>query len=364
MADTPNSGGSTPNPRFTSQAISAEDKLKADTVGLQTLNDFRKRRAEAFESSLPGSGATTPDGRESTPKAAFKKRKKAGVKKGGLSFGDDEDTEESKEPARDATPATESEDAASATTFKKKSLRPNSSVGLQPKAMTKSAMLKEAQLKDSLRKEYAQIQEAVRATEFILPFAFYDGKNVPGGKVRLKKGDKIWLFLERARKLGAELGRGDRGRKDWARISVDDLMIVRGDIIIPHHYDFHYFLLNKTHGYHGQLFTFSAEPTSATPAKKSSESTLAPEDDTASHLQTAAQRKQQAAQQSGPPDSELEGFEDDPNDTKVVDRRWYERSKHIYPMSSWQEFDPEKEEDYKKGVRKDVNGNAIFFSSR
>ncbi|KXT09297.1 hypothetical protein AC579_2851 [Pseudocercospora musae] len=366
MSDTPNSGSSTPISRFTSQAVRAEDKLKADTVGLQTLDAFRKRRAEAFESSLPGSGATTPDGRESTPKAASKKRKKAGLlKKGGLSFGDEEDT---KEPARDATSATESEDSASPATFKKKSLRPNSSVGMQPKAMTKSAMLKEAQLKDALRKEYAQIQEAVRATDFVLPFVFYDGKNAPGGKVRLKKGDKIWLFLERARKLGAELGRGDRGRKDWARISVDDLMIVRGDIIIPHHYDFHYFFLNKTHGYHGQLFTFSAEPTPATPAHllaKSSESTPAPEDDTpSSHLQTAAQREQQAAQQSGPPDAELEGFDDDPNGTQVVDRRWYERSKHIYPMSSWQEFDPEKEGDYKKGVRKDGNGNAMFFSSR
>ncbi|EME78910.1 uncharacterized protein MYCFIDRAFT_157600 [Pseudocercospora fijiensis CIRAD86] len=359
MADTPNSGSSTPNSRFTTQAVSAEDKLKADTVGLQTLDAFRKRRAEAFES-----GAPTPDGRESTPKAEFKKRKKGGLKKGGLSFGgDDEDDEDTNASA----PATESEDAASPAPFKKKSLRPNSSVGLQPRAMTKSAMLKEAQLKDALRKEYVRIQEAVRATEFVLPFAFYDGRNVPGGKVRLKKGDKIWLFLERARKLGAELGRGDRGRRDWARISVDDLMIVRGDIIIPHHYDFHYFLLNKTHGYHGQLFAFSADPTPATPAhllhKFSEESTPVPEDEP-SHLQTAAQRKLQAAQHSGPPDSELEGFGDDPNDTKVVDRRWYERSKHIYPMSSWQEFDAEKEEEYKKGVRKDGNGNAMFFSSR
>lgn len=63
MADTPNSGGSTPNPRFTSQAVSAEDRLKADTVGLVTLDDFRKRRAEALEGGTPGSGATTPDGR-------------------------------------------------------------------------------------------------------------------------------------------------------------------------------------------------------------------------------------------------------------------------------------------------------------
>lgn len=46
--------------RFVAKAPDVEDRLKADTVGLVTLDDFRKRRAEAAEG---GSGATTPDGR-------------------------------------------------------------------------------------------------------------------------------------------------------------------------------------------------------------------------------------------------------------------------------------------------------------
>ncbi|KAK5012162.1 hypothetical protein LTR39_004288, partial [Cryomyces antarcticus] len=60
-------------------------------------------------------------------------------------------------------------------------------------------------------------------------------------------------------------------------------------------------------------------------------------------------------------DAELEGYRDDATLTKVVDRRWYERNKHIYPASIWEEFDPGK--DYSKGVRKDTEGNAFFFSS-
>ena len=43
---------STPNPassRFTAQAITAEDLLKSQTVGLVHLSDFRKRRVEALE---------------------------------------------------------------------------------------------------------------------------------------------------------------------------------------------------------------------------------------------------------------------------------------------------------------------------
>ena len=103
---------------------------------------------------------------------------------------------------------------------------------MQPRIMTKAALLKESQLKEQLRKEYAQVQEAVKATEFVIPFVFYDGKDASGGMCRMRKGDHIWLFLERARKVGAE--KADRSRKDWARISVDDLLVVKGDVIIPH----------------------------------------------------------------------------------------------------------------------------------
>ena len=56
----------------------------------------------------------------------------------------------------------------------------------------------------------------------------------------------------------------------------------------------------------------------------------------------------------------LEGASDDPTFTKVVDRRWYQRNKHIYPASVWQEFDPEK--DYQNEIRRDTGGNAFFFA--
>ena len=105
--------------------------------------------------------------------------------------------------------------------------------------MTKSALLREAQTREQLRKEYLLMQETVKATEFLIPFVFYDGTNIPGGVCKVKKGDYTWLFLDRSRKVGAELGVGGGGeksntRREWARVSVDDLMIVRGEIIIPH----------------------------------------------------------------------------------------------------------------------------------
>ncbi|KAK3651544.1 hypothetical protein LTR56_005686 [Elasticomyces elasticus] len=385
------SGSSTPNPRFAAQVHTTEDLLKEQTYGLVHLSDFRKRRAEAQELSertgqdgTPiASGTATPDGREPATKPAFKKRKKV-VKKGALSFGGDDEedgngtsatgtpaaTSRSETPAQDGT---EPEDSADGAVLLKKRLKPNTSVAFQPKALTKAAILRDNQLKEQLRKEYTQLQEAVKQTEFMLPFTFFDGKSSSGGSCRMRKGDPIWLFLERARKVGADMaGRGDRSKKDWARIGVDDLMLVRGDLIVPHHYDFHYFLVNRSVGYNQKpIFTYSAEATEATPSQLlptkvdlSIPSTPQPESEEAStHLSTASTRKQvAAAAPAALPDAALEGSDDDPSVTKVVDRRWYERNKHIYPASLWEDFDPAR--DYSQGARKDGEGNALFYARR
>jgi protein FAM50 len=106
--------------------------------------------------------------------------------------------------------------------------------------MTKAALLKEAQTREQLRKEFLILQEAVKANEILIPFVFYDGTNIPGGTCKVKKSDAIWVFLDRSRKVGAELGVGGTvgekaaSRREWARVGVDDLMLVRGEVIIPH----------------------------------------------------------------------------------------------------------------------------------
>lgn len=297
------------------------------------------------------------------------------MKKGALSFGDndDDDSQTQSEPqkSRSITPAaTQDEDTAPV----KKRLAANSNVGFMAKSMSKSALLREAQTRDQLRKEFLVMQEAVKQTEFLLPFVFYDGTNIPGGVCRMKKGDMIWLFLDRARKVGAEVGGSDKARREWARVGVDDLMLVKGDIIIPHvrfrsacssralltawqHYELYYFMVNKTIGYNGPLFPHSAEPTATTPLDASSS---AP---TGGLSVPSAPSKASKSQTQSPavPDADLEGFGTDANSTKVVDRRWYEKNKHIFPASTWEDFDPTK--DYANHVRKDVNGNPFFFGS-
>lgn len=106
---------------------------------------------------------------------------------------------------------------------------------MKPRVMTKTALQREAQQAETARQDFVVMREAVKATEVVIPFVFYDGTNVPGGRCRIKKGEQIWLFLDKARKVGAELGvGGDKSRRDWARVSIDDLMLVRGEVILPH----------------------------------------------------------------------------------------------------------------------------------
>ncbi|KAI9787416.1 MAG: hypothetical protein M1835_002683 [Candelina submexicana] len=375
---------STPNAatnRFTSQSSTAEDLLKSQTVGLVHLSDFRKRRAEALEQkereaqdrslgrvSVAGtSGSVTPSDGASTPPPPKKKRRP--VAKGKLSFGLDEEDDGDSEASAVAIPTPSTPEELRSVTASpvpsadvnliKKRLGPNTSLNVVPKAKTKSALIREAQTREQLRREFLLLQEAVKNTEILVPFVFYDGTHIPGGVCKVKKGDYIWLFLDKSRKVGAELGVGGAGerassRREWARVGVDDLMLIRGEVIIPHHFDFYYFIVNKTKGPRGTpLFDYSSQPPSSAPF------TADPTHDPPNY-DPLARTSKKASGPSTPLDTSLEGLGSDPNQTKVVDRRWYERNKHIFPASVWEEFDPEK--DYSKAVRKDTGGNAFFFS--
>ena len=259
----------------------------------------------------------------------------------------------------------------------------------------------------------------MRSTSIDIPFVFYDGTNIPGGTCTIKKGEQIWLLLDRARKVGAKTGGGRRGttegagggggvsgagasggnsggqkgrnknRSHWARIGVDDLLLVRGEVIIPHHYEIYYFIVNKTLGPNSKpLFDYSStasvrinnttngednydnyNPLSKSSSHRHRRRRKHGADDASAANGNQEKEERDSIDDDGDDDGEenkdedqqLEGTYDDPNYTKVVDRRWYERNKHIFPASQWEAFDPDKV--YEGRVRKDAEGNAFFFSS-
>ncbi|KAL1852595.1 hypothetical protein Plec18167_007690 [Paecilomyces lecythidis] len=368
----PQSRTSTPR-SFTNQTASTEELLKSQTVGLVDLSEFRKRRAEVLEqkereahdkslgrftsgnsrSITPSTGDVTDGASPSRSEGPPKKKKKKALAKSKLSFGDD-DNEEEQQTGDDsaATPReTDRSRSASKTPAEDKPLSrriaPNPNAPPPPKALTKAAVEAEAQARDALRKEFLAMQEAIKNTEILIPFIFYDGTNIPAGTVKVKKGDPVWLFLDRCRKVGAELGVGGTvsslksrkdNRREWARVGVDDLMLVKGEVIVPHHYEFYYFIANKIPSFSqsgGLLFDYSNKP----PPEKDDDNPL-----------------------SRPGDEQLEGGDHDPTLTKVVDRRWYEKNKHIFPASLWQEYEPGKEFEEKMSTNKrDAQGNVFFF---
>ncbi|KAF2239891.1 hypothetical protein EV356DRAFT_511200 [Viridothelium virens] len=336
--------------RFKTQNATTEDILKSQTVGLVKLEDFRKRRAEVLD---PQSGSDIST-RETTPQP--KKKPKKPSAKPLLSF----DTDESNADGSIADPVPANSEPADASASLKRPW-PNTSSRPAPKNMTKSALAREARIREELRREYLAVQEIVKATEVVIPFVFYEGANKPGGAIKMKKGEQISLFLDRARKVGIRSGQDnsaekkDSIRKGWARMSMDELMLVRGDMIVPHHYDLYHFIINKSEGYYGALFDFSAEPTAASPSRAS---TTAEPSYQALLLRPGEKKTRES---TTVPDAELEGASDDPNLTKVVDRNWYTKNKHIYPASSWREFEEGKE--YGKGPRTDAEGNPYFLGS-
>jgi len=134
------------------------------------------------------------------------------------------------------------------------------------------------------------------------------------------------------------------GRREWLRVSVDDLLLVRGEVIIPHHYEFYYFLVNRTEGPNGLLFDYPS------PLENSNTNATTTNASTSANGTAADNDKDKPTLIIGTEDGSM---------TKVVDRRWYERNKHIFPASVWTNFDPAK--DYKGMVRRDRDNNAFFF---
>jgi protein FAM50 len=105
--------------------------------------------------------------------------------------------------------------------------------------------------------------------------------------------------------------------------------------------------MNKTLGPgNKRLFDYSAEAPPVAPAQAAQPAGLS--------------NPSKGAVKESADQTTFEGASDDPTFTKVVDRRWYERNKHIYPASVWQEFDPEK--DYQNEIKRDTGGNAFFFA--
>ncbi|KAI8094074.1 FAM50A protein [Thamnidium elegans] len=258
--------------KFVKTKTDIESQLKSSTIGLTELKDYRKIRENLEEQQKREAASTAPLSDE-------KKRKKKKKQPLKLSFAGDDDEEEEEEE-EEIVPK------------KRKMLKdPTIDTSFLPDREREE---RERIEREELRKEWILKQEEIKNELINITYSFWDGSG-HRKVVKCKKGDSIQQFLEACRQQFPQL----RG------VNVDNLLYIKEDLIIPHHYTFYDFIINKARGKSGPLFNFDVH-------------------DDVRLINDATIEK------------------DESHAGKVVERSWYERNKHIFPASRWEVFDPAK----------------------
>lgn len=96
----------------------------------------------------------------------------------------------------------------------------------------------ENRLREELRQEWVEQQQQLKEEEIDITFSYWDGSG-HRRTVRVKKGNSIYQFLQKV----LELLR--REFSELKTVMADQLMYVKEDLILPHHYTFYDFIVTK-----------------------------------------------------------------------------------------------------------------------
>lgn len=278
------------NDKFAEESThQAEQAFRSKTVGLVTAEEFKKAAQETSKKKGDGDEETAPTLSAEQlalqeKKAKKKKRKKLKEKKkmmSTLSFVNDEEEEALVLADDNDTTKTNLKDPTVDTSF----------------LPDKQREEQEKEERRRLEREWEQQQEAMKQQDLEIVYSYWDGSG-HRRTVRCKKGNTIGEFLEQVRKsLTKEF-------RELQSTSVDGLLYVKEDLILPHDLTFYDLIATKARGKSGPLFHFDV------------------------HEDVRV----------GAIDSRVEKDEAHPG--KVVERQWYDRNKHIFPASRWEVFDP------------------------
>eukprot|EP01113_Clastostelium_recurvatum_P021318 TRINITY_DN2523_c0_g1_i2.p1 TRINITY_DN2523_c0_g1~~TRINITY_DN2523_c0_g1_i2.p1 ORF type:complete len:350 (-),score=106.94 TRINITY_DN2523_c0_g1_i2:22-1041(-) len=279
------------NQKFSSDSSGISEKLVQETVGLVSVEEFKKKR-ERLEADERRKKAV-----EEIEQAKKQERKKPRIQKGKLSFDieDDEDGDE----GESKTEGGESSTSTTSTSTEDDNTGTRRTFGKDPKVNTtflpdREREIKEREERQRLTEEYEQEQARHKAETLTVTYSYWDGSG-HRRETTVKKGATVAQFLELARQEFREL----RG------VSAENLMFVKEDVIIPHHLTFHDLIVTKARGKSGPLFQFDVH-------------------DDVRLLSDATQETTES------------------HAGKVVERSWYNRNQHIFPASRWEVYDPSK----------------------
>jgi len=152
--------------------------------------------------------------------------------------------------------------------------------------------------KQKLREDWIKQQEVIKNEVIQVEYAYYDGSG-HRGRCTIKKGSTIGKFLETAKSdLSKEF-------HELRMTSSDSLLYVKEDLIIPHHFTFYDLIVTKARGKSGPLFHFDVH-----------------DDVRLVH------------------DHRIE--KDESHAGKIIERKYFERNKHVFPLSRYELYDPNK----------------------
>ncbi|XP_044746228.1 protein FAM50 homolog [Coccinella septempunctata] len=307
--------------KFAAHYDAVEQQLKSSTIGLVTLDEMKAKQQNILKEreqklALKLAEKEKEKLRKLQAKEAERNERKKQIKL--LSFDLEDDDEDNKEDDEESTDEKhkdedktekrkdwkETEDESRA--WKKIRKDPTVDTSFLPDREREEA---ENRLREELRQQWVEQQKKLKEEDIDVTFSYWDGSG-HRRTVRVKKGNSIYQFLQRALELL---------RKEFMELKTvraDQLMYVKEDLILPHHQTFYDFIVTKARGKSGPLFQFDVH-------------------DDVRLLNDASIEKE------------------DSHAGKVLLRSWYERNKHIFPANRWEPYDPTKS--YEKYTISDKN---------
>lgn len=288
---------------FSKRMDDVEEDLRSKTVGLVTLSQMKEHQQLAIEErekqiALKMAEDKKKNEKERKRKEKEKKRLKKLTNPNKISFGDEEEI---------------------CVVPKRKRLGKDLSVDTSF-LPDDGKDEREREAREGLRQEWLRQQEKLKNQTLDFEYVYWDGSPHQRELV-VKKGDSIEIFLQRCRQ---------QLRADFVEMksqSVDQMMFIKSDTIIPHQYTFYDLIVTRAEGKSGTLFDFETdqERTKIETTNVMAKSTV-----------------------------------------KICTRNWYEGNKHVYPANIWESYEPEKKyERYKKSGKIEENSrNTLDVKTR
>ncbi|KAL6545977.1 hypothetical protein OROGR_009851 [Orobanche gracilis] len=278
-----------------------ETAFKKETVGLVTREEYVEKRVNIknkFEEEEKEKLLKLQQEEEELQQLKLKKRKiKADPR---LSFADDFEMDNEEEDEENTKMENLKDYAAKSFVNLEKTLQSKPAsclIGVEAYPYSEREAEEQAE-RERLRKQWLLEQALIKNEPLEITYSYWDGTG-HRRVIQVRKGDTIGEFLRAVhQQLAPEF-------REVLTTSLENLLYVKEDLIIPHQHSFYELIVNKARGKSGPLFHF----------------------DVHEDVRTIA-------------DATVE--KDESHAGKVVERHWYEKSKHIFPASRWEIYDPTK----------------------